>query len=611
VTSRAATLLVTLAVAAALGLLATWDPVLARRLGDEDGLLEWAQVGLVVATAFIAARDARWLARAGRPAVLEVVIVALMAYAVISEVDPDRRLFGTKVIITSFFVNPRHALGWRILAFVVVVGAPLAFGVWVWRRRAALWAGLRRLPGEPWGQILLAGAAVAALTEAFEKRLDRLPGFPPNYVEETLELIAAVCFFVALLARPRPARAMMEAMPPRLPLVLLLTGALLTGCTGEPTPSVAQETPRASPPPRPVRVAAAATEQVARTVVSTGTLAAQDQVVLGAKVAGRLAEIRVDLGSRVRRGDVIARLDQSDFKVRVEQAEAALQQARARLGLPAGGADEGIDPERTAIVRQARAVLEEARLTRDRSERLLRQDLIARAQLDTAIANLQVAEGRYQDALEEVRNRQAVLAQRRAELEEARQRLADTALVSPIDGAVSQRQAAVGEYLTAGAPVATLVQVHPLRLRVAVPEREAADVRVGQPVRLSVEGDTTVYAGRVVRLSPIVHEQNRTLTVEAEVPNERGALRPGAFARAEIVTQAAQPVVTVPATSIIVFAGVEKVLLVRDGKTVERRVQTGRRLGQGVEIVDGLKGGEAVVREPGSLTGGQPVAVAP
>lgn len=332
-------------------------------------------------------------------------------------------------------------------------------------------------------------------------------------------------------------------------------------------------------------------------------------MTLSAKVAGRVERIDVDLGSRVRRGQPIAQLDQTDFKLRIEQAEAALQQARARLGLTPTGTDERIDPEQTAIVRQARAVLEEAKLTRDRSVKLLEQQLIARAQIDTAEANLQVAGARYQDAIEEVRNRQAVLAQRRSELELARQQLADTVVLAPVDGAVSQRQASPGEFLAAGASMATLVRIHPLRLRISVPERESSSVRTGQTVRLTIEGDTTVYGGKIVRLAPIVQELNRTLAVEAEVPNERGLLRPGAFARAEIVTDAAQPVLTVPTSALVVFAGVEKVLVVRGGKTAEVRVQTGRRLGEEIEILEGLKRGEAVVDKPGNLTGGQAVSV--
>ncbi len=114
-----------------------------------------------------------------------------------------------------------------------------------------------------------------------------------------------------------------------------------------------------------------------------------------------------------------------------------------------------------------------------------------------------------------------------------------------------------------------------------------------------------------MRLSPIVQEQNRTLMVEAEVPNERGFLRPGSFARVEIMTEVSQPLVTVPASAVIVFAGVEKVLVVRQGKSAEVRVTTGRRLGEDIEIVEGLKRGDAVVARPGNLVGGQPVTVVP
>ena len=399
-------------------------------------------------------------------------------------------------------------------------------------------------------------------------------------------------------------------------LVALTLGCVVLGAAACNVETSASQPPTKQPskagaaaPARPVKVVVALQESVPRTVVATGTLAAEDQVVLGVKVAGRLGELLVDLGTRVKKGQIVARIDPSDYRLRVEQAQAALQQARARLGLAPDGVNDRVDPEQTALVRQARAVLDEARLTRERSERLSQQELIARSQLDAAVAALQVAEGRYQDAVEEVRNRQGVLAQRRSELELARQQLSDTALVSPIEGAVSQRQASVGEFLAPGAPVATLVRLHPLRLRVAVPEREAASVRIGQPVKLTVEGDPTEHGGKVARLSPAIQEQNRTLAIEAEIPNEKGLLRPGSFARAAIVTQAAQAVVMIPASAIVTFAGIEKVITVKDNKSVERRVQTGRREGARVEIVSGLTAGEPVVAEPGNLTGGQAVAV--
>ena len=390
-----------------------------------------------------------------------------------------------------------------------------------------------------------------------------------------------------------------------LPVALLLPFAL-AACGGDQSATAVIES---SPPPRQVKIATAVEAKVARTVSATGTLAAEDQVVLGTKVVGRLGEISVDLGSRVRKGQAIARIDPSDYRLRVDQAEAALQQARVRLGLPAEGTSDKIEPEQTATVRQAAATLKEARLTHDRMMKLWENNYIARAELDAAVAQLAIAESQYQNALEEVRIRQGLLFQRRSELEIARQQLADTIIASPMDGAVSERQASVGQYLAAGASVVTLVRMDPLRLRLAVPERQAGTVRVGQAVELTVEGDSRRYSGRVVRLSPAISENNRTLLIEAEVPNREGRLRPGSFAKGDIIVEAGEQIVTVPRDAIITFAGIDKVLSVEEGQAVEKRVRTGRRIGDQMEIVEGVAAGYQVIVDPGNLVAGQPVKV--
>jgi RND family efflux transporter MFP subunit len=392
----------------------------------------------------------------------------------------------------------------------------------------------------------------------------------------------------------------------RLLSLALLLPLVLAACRGDQSATAVIEN---SPPPRQVKIATAMEAKVARTVSATGTLAAEDQVVLGTKVIGRLGEISVDLGSRVRKGQAIARIDPSDYRLRVDQAEAALQQARVRLGLPAEGKSDKIDPEQTSVVLQAAAALKEARLTHDRMAKLWEGNYIARAELDAAVAQLAIAEGQYQNALEEARIRQGLLFQRRSELEIARQQLADTVIVSPMDGAVSERQGSVGQYLTAGAPVVTLVRLDPLRLRLAVPERQAGSVRAGQAVELTVEGDSRRYSGRVVRLSPAISENNRTLLIEAEVPNKDGGLRPGSFAKADIIVEAGEQIVTVPRDAIITFAGIDKVLTVEEGQAVEKRVRTGRRLGEQIEITEGIAAGNQVIVEPGNLVSGQPVKV--
>lgn len=360
-------------------------------------------------------------------------------------------------------------------------------------------------------------------------------------------------------------------------------------------------------PSREVRLARAETGRLARTVTVSGTLAADEQAELGMKVAGRLATIEVDLGDRVFRGQVIARLSPTDFELRVAQAKNALEQARARLGLTMGEPDRVVQPEQTSVVKQAAANLRQAQLTFDRATNLFNEQLISRSDLDAAQAAFQVAEARYQDAMEDARSRQGLLAQRSSELQIARQQLADSALTAPFDGMVRERKVSLGDYVTVGEPVVTLVRVHPLRLRLAVPERDSVGVQVGQPVKLTVEGDPGEHTGHVARISPAISEENRTLLVEAEVPNQDGRLRPGAFARANIETLASEPAVLVPSSAVVSFAGIDKVMGVEAGKAVEKRVKTGRREGDRVEILEGVVAGDPVVVEPGNLVGGQPV----
>jgi RND family efflux transporter MFP subunit len=253
-------------------------------------------------------------------------------------------------------------------------------------------------------------------------------------------------------------------------------------------------------------------------------------------------------------------------------------------------------------------VLDEARYNRDRAARLVEQGVIAKAEFDSATATFKVAEGRYQDAYEEIRNRQGVLAQRKSELALARQQLKDTAVVAPLDGIVQEKRTSVGEYLAAGAPVVNVVRMDPLRLRAEIPERESRTVRTGQDVRVTVEGDQNVYVGKIMRLSPVIAEQNRVLMVEADVRNN-GTLRPGSFVRAEIVTNDAKMAVTVPNNTIITFAGIEKVIVVQNGKALEKPITTGRRNNDFTEIVSGINVGEKIVVDPGNLQSGQAVEV--
>ena len=389
---------------------------------------------------------------------------------------------------------------------------------------------------------------------------------------------------------------------------IILAALFFTSCKSDYQAQQRQGQGRPAAAARQVKTTAVAETPFGETVTANGTLAAYDQTTVSVKVPGRVRVISVDLGSVVSRGQVIANVDSEDYRLRVQQAEASLAQARARLGLSPEGNDDRVDPEQTATVRQARAVLDEARFNRDRAARLVEQGIIAKAEFDSATAVFKVAEGRYQDAYEEIRNRQGVLAQRKSEVALARQQLKDTNVVAPIDGVVQEKRTSVGEYLAAGAPVVNIVRMDPLRLRAQVPERESRAIHTGQDVRVTVEGDTNIYLGKIMRLSPVIAEQNRMLMVEADVRNN-GKLRPGSFAHAEIVTNDAKMAVTVPNNAIVTFAGIEKVIVVQNGKALEKPITTGRRNAEFTEIVSGISVGEKVIVDPGNLQSGQAVEV--
>jgi len=381
---------------------------------------------------------------------------------------------------------------------------------------------------------------------------------------------------------------------------------LLAGCGGDDSSSASAQEKKREQAPKQVQTGRVEERQLGTSVLVNGTLDAYDRATAGTKVAGRLQSMAVDLGSRVRRGQLIARIDPTDYSIRLQQAEAGLAQARVRLGLPTDGASDSVDPTDTPPVREARAVLEEARASRERYSALLKDGVISKADFDQVQAQSRVAESRYQDALEEIRNRQAVATQRRAEVSLARQQLADTGIYAAFDGVVQQRIASIGEFLSAGAPVAEIVRIDPLRFRAEVPERDAASIRIGQNVQLAVDGAAGDYTGRVTRISPTITERTRVLQIEADIPNN-GTLRAGSFARATILTDTTATSLAIPKEALVTFAGIEKVVLVEKGKTKEKPVTTGRRAGAWVEVLSGVKTGDEVVLNPVNLRPGQDV----
>jgi RND family efflux transporter MFP subunit len=382
--------------------------------------------------------------------------------------------------------------------------------------------------------------------------------------------------------------------PPRV-FPLALVALLAAGCgQGQLQQTKEEKLSQAKTPPV-VRVVSARMHSWAKSVRVQGSLVGDEQAVVGAKVAGRVREVKVDLGSVVRQGQVLCELDPDDFDLRVQQVQAQLEQARSALGLSPNEPDSKLDRQKAPPVLQEKALMEEARSSVERARPLVSQKIMTNEELQQREAALRVAEARFNAALNGVDEKIALIGVRRAELAVAKKQQQDAVTVAPFDGMVQERHVAAGVYLNVGQPVVTLVRTDPLRFRAGVPERQALEIDVGQHVRLMIEGQADATAARVTRISPSLDLSNRSLVIECDVPNSDGRLRAGLFAEAEVMVDPNAQALTVPASAVSEFAGVEKLWVVKDGQAQEREIFTGRRDRDLIEIVRGLADGEMVI----------------
>jgi RND family efflux transporter MFP subunit len=377
---------------------------------------------------------------------------------------------------------------------------------------------------------------------------------------------------------------------------LVVAAALAAACANsqakDEANTASNSQPTATPTPVDVATAPAITRNLQRDVEVVGSFAADEEVVVSAQAAGELSQLNVDFGGYVSQGQVIATIDQRDAKLKVEQAEATLKQTVARLGMKEG---EKFDSNQNADVRVAKSQLDWAKLELDRSVKLIEKGDIPRSSYDEKVTNHNLAQARYQAALDSVNQQLAAVDQQKAALALAKKALADTVVRSPISGAVKEKHASRGSYLMVNGKIVTLVKINPLRLRADIPESSVAAVRTGQTINVTVDAfPNRTFTGRVVRIGPSLDEKTRALTVEAEVANSGNLLRPGMFAKSRLITSANAPAVMVPQRAVQPVAGLSKVFVIENGKAVERVVKTGATDGDLIEIVEGVKGGETV-----------------
>ena len=334
-------------------------------------------------------------------------------------------------------------------------------------------------------------------------------------------------------------------------------------------------------------------EPVHRAVEVVGTLAAEDEVTVSSEVEGVVSRIVADMGDRVTAGQVLVELDREKLQYNLDQQKAALARALAKYGASEPGRMPPI--EQTPDVQKAAAELQQAKQAYERAEELHKRQLIPKQQLDDADAMLRAKQASYDSSLQNAKNLRADIDASNATMKLADRQVRDGSIRAPFDGYVQKRLVSLGELVKAQMPVMSVVRIDPLKVTAEIPERLAPWIKVGQAVQLYVDAyPDRMIEGSVSRISPAVNTQTRAFPFEARVPNRDVALKPGTFARVHIETAKIDQVITLPYDALQYRYGVNRVFIVDGDRLAARELKIGERVGDRVEIVSGVKAGDAV-----------------
>ena len=375
-----------------------------------------------------------------------------------------------------------------------------------------------------------------------------------------------------------------------------IAAASLSGCS----PAEAQSSSKAPAAVREVPVTVAPLERrtVERTIDVVGTLRGWEQVTIGSKRTGRVSKVLHDMGDHVRPGEPLVELEAVDAKLAYDQAQSKYLGELVKLGITEQQAQRFIEQygiseelirgkqteeaiDRVPAVIQVLVSREKALHNLNRQRALSKKGASTVQELEDYENEYRSASAAYENARATARNVIASAVANRVARNQAIQTLADMIIRVPkpeltppgssqadaVVYAVTKRSVSEGQMVREGEAVCELIIENPLRLWTSAPERYAEQVRVGQPVRITVSSQPDLlFLGKVVRINPSVDAVSRTFQVETQVPNDRRLLRAGGFAKATIITDSAAQAAVAPTESIIRFAGVTKLFFVENGK---------------------------------------------
>jgi RND family efflux transporter MFP subunit len=386
------------------------------------------------------------------------------------------------------------------------------------------------------------------------------------------------------------------------------------GCSrssaGSPPPPASSAATGASSASAPIRFSKVEARTLPRTLEVSGTLDADERSEVAAQTGGAVVKVEVDVGSRVKEGDVLVRLDGRDAALRAASASASATQQSARLGLKSG---DKFDPLTVPDVRAAKEAMDLAVTDADRTKALFEGGSVSQAAWDQARSQAERARAQYDVARNSVEQAWAGLLAAQAQARLAQKAQDDTVVRAPFAGAVVEKRIAPGEFAAPGRVVVILVRDNPLRFRMDIPETDVSEIALGKRVELTVAAyPGRKFSGEIKRIGASLKQASRTLPVEAEIQNDGGELHPGFFARAQVaVAQGEVQALLVPKAAIGQSGSTSRLFVRAGDRVLEKLVTVGRDLGDLVEVRGQIAAGEEVALDRvDSLTDGAEVTPA-
>jgi membrane fusion protein (multidrug efflux system) len=356
--------------------------------------------------------------------------------------------------------------------------------------------------------------------------------------------------------------------------ILVVAALLICGCEDFNSDNKIQPPPNKEAELPTVKVAPVKRGDIAVPIFATGTIFPQHESKIGPKISGTLKEVYVDEGDEVKKGQILATMDQENILIARRQCEASVKVAEAQL-------------------KEAEVNEENMRKEKERLANLYRKKVISQQRYDDMVTAHSMAVTR----LEVLR---AQIVSSKENLAMAEQKLKDSNIVAPFSGTIVKRLVNQGEYMTTMPPTVlfVIINIDKVKTEVGLPEVHLARIAMGNPVKITVDAyPGLTFAGEVTTINPLVDPVSRAFTVKIEIPNRDHRLKAGMFVRVTLYPSVHKGVLIVPFKSVVRRGGETRVFVINGDRVSLRRVTVGITNEREIEVTHGLTQGEEVVIE--------------